>query len=243
MTQITNQKSLISSTSQTRNLSSSFILNLNISKFKNVPKSSAKGKSIAISQTSFGYQRLRWPWLWIRRGGSRMAGPRSGKESNDGDRGCESVVVDPQWLDLGQGRKVTIFSVRNPRWNEFFGKESNEFFYLSQVKRRYKEEEIYGEWDILSETAAFWRSKKETKKKRNDAVLFIFGVWPGANIIFLFPDRWRGLTNFNWHLIVGYLSKLWHLFGFISSFVLMMEKTLAGIRFALLPRPSHGKGK
>ena len=44
-----------------------------------------------------------------------MAEPRLGKESNDGDRGCESVVVDPEWLDLGQGRKVTIFSVRNPR--------------------------------------------------------------------------------------------------------------------------------
>ncbi|KAK9185025.1 hypothetical protein WN943_025378 [Citrus x changshan-huyou] len=35
-----------------------------------------------------------------------MAGPRSGKESNDGDRGCESVVVDPEWLDLSQERKV-----------------------------------------------------------------------------------------------------------------------------------------
>lgn len=44
-----------------------------------------------------------------------MAGPRSGKESNDGDRGCESVVVDPEWLDLSQERKVTIFPVRNPR--------------------------------------------------------------------------------------------------------------------------------
>lgn len=47
----------------------------------------------------------------------------SATTSIDGDRGCESVVVDLEWLDLGRGS------------NKFFGKEERKKWRNEETKR------------------------------------------------------------------------------------------------------------
>lgn len=68
-----------------------------------------------------------------------------------------------EWLDRGQARNVTNFSVRKKRRNELRMAR----FYLSRSQI----------FEMVSETAMFGEAKQKSKiKKQNDAVLFSFRI-------------------------------------------------------------------
>ena len=86
-------------------------------------------------------------------------------------------MVDLEWLDLGRGRKVTIF-LKKRSTEEIYGQTEQDQLALLSVsfpgetkRKRFTVSET-----VHQKRQRFGEAKKKKKTKQNDTVLFSFGV-------------------------------------------------------------------